>query len=93
MAAVHRFMERLCRWMSEFQPSMGLLLGLPLLEAVSLSRRWECAADSWRDGLRDRLFLGADSDHPGGVFAEGPSDLVCMTNEEYEHWFGKEDRG
>jgi hypothetical protein len=29
----------------------------------------------------------------GTVFAEGPSDLVCMTNDEYEHWFWKEDRG
>lgn len=80
-------MERLCWWLSEMQPSLGMVLGeIDMADAVSLSRRWEEAADSWRQGRRRFLFLGADSEHPDGIFARSPRDLVCMTNDEAEHW-------
>ena len=43
-----------------------------------------------RESLNRQLFLGADSDHPDGVYARNGSDLVRMTNEEWWHWYGRQ---
>lgn len=51
-------------------------------------RRSERCEDSWKRWYMERVFIGADSSHPNGIFAHRASDLVCMTNEEFKHWYG-----
>lgn len=65
-------------------------------EGLEVIRRAEETEGRWKSWFKDRTFLGADSDHPDGVYAEKGGDMVCMTNDEYEHWYGRcssSDRG
>jgi apolipoprotein N-acyltransferase len=50
-------------------------------------REIEAREERWKSWGRDKLFLGADSDHPDGIYARGGADMICMTNDEYRHWF------
>ena len=42
--------------------------------------------DANKKRLREKLFLGADSDCPEGVYARNGWDMACMTEDESRHW-------
>lgn len=88
--AKSRLGQAICRAYGRFlAPSavgMGLMSPYDALEAV---REAEKAEEAWKAWFKDKTFLGADSDHPEGIYAKGGGDLVCMTNEEYGHWYGR----
>ena len=67
---------------------MRLGLGIiSVYEALDEQRHWQKNAEAWqRSG---HIELGADSARPDGIEAESPADLVCMTNDEWSHWFGR----
>ena len=83
-AAFFRSLCHLCKWLTPVHFAVGFL---DLSEAVSRERDFQEAKESWNKFERDRLFLGADSDNPDGIYAQNGSDMVCITNEEYEDWF------
>lgn len=64
---------------------MGFMAPYDALEAV---REAEEAEERWKAWFGARTLLGADSDHPEGIYAEGGGDLICMTSEEFKHWYG-----
>jgi hypothetical protein len=63
---------------------MGIMSPLGGLDDI---REIEAREERWKSWGRDKLFLGADSDHPDGIYARGGADMICMTNDEYRHWF------
>jgi hypothetical protein len=72
--------------MSEEQPTLNMFfLGWGIGEARDLQRRWEDAAESWRKYRDKKLWVGADN-FDGDIYAEKPSDLVSMTEDEWRHW-------
>ena len=67
--------------------SVAMFVGMGMIdpaEAIDLEYAWQRNADSWVRWMRIRL--GADSDHPDGIYAESPRDMIRMTEDEYEHW-------
>jgi hypothetical protein len=64
---------------------IGFMSPYNALEAV---REAEEAEEVWKAWFEGKTFLGADKGHPEGIYAEGGGDLVCMTCEEYEEWYG-----
>ena len=79
---------KFCMHMSEMHPSFLMVFGgFGMSDANGIRRIWENEADKLTNLLKEFLFLGADSDHPDGMYAQKPSDLVDMTNDEWEHWF------
>lgn len=56
------------------------------LECVRKAEHVEEVMESW--GKR-QTFLGASKGHPEGIYAKNGSDMVCMTNDEWEHWYGR----
>jgi len=77
---VCRFMQiHMSYWIAE------LGIGHPY-EVLELQHSWKKRGDAWVE--HGKWFLGSDSDHPDGVYAKSPSDIVCMTNEEWYWWFG-----
>jgi len=55
-------------------------------EAQDRERRIESVRGENMESRRKVLWLGADSDHPDGIYATAGHHLVHMTNEEAEHW-------
>lgn len=56
-----------------------------LYEARDLQRRWQKNADDWHE--ESRMVIGASKEHPDGIEARTPADTVCMTEDEFRHWF------
>lgn len=70
---------------------LPILVGMGLMdpmEALEEVRDSEERSGMWAKWEKDQLFLGADSEHPDGIYAESGSDLANMTNEEWRHWYG-----
>lgn len=65
---------------------MGLMAPYDGLEEI---RKCEHREQKWKGWEKEELFLGADSEHPDGVYARNGNDMVCMTNEEFIHWYGR----
>jgi len=71
----------------EWANPIHLVLGMvSYADAQDKERSIERVREANLVSLRKRLFLGADSDHPDGIYATAGHHLVCMTNEESEHW-------
>jgi len=83
-ALFFRFLCFLCEWLTPVHFVLGFLT---LSDAIQRERGFQEAKESWNKWERGKLFLGADSDNPDGIYAKSGSDLVCMTSEEYEEWF------
>jgi hypothetical protein len=66
---------------------VGLGLISPYAGLVEV-REFEDLQQRWKEWERERLFIGAAQDHPDGILAESGEDMVCMTSEEFEHWYG-----
>ena len=78
-----------CRFARE--KCVPLLVGMGEMsprEGLDASRDLQKNEDGWKAWGKERRLLGADKGHPEGIYAEGGSDLVCMTSDEYEHWYG-----
>lgn len=58
-------------------------------EACEKEKEFDDTLDRLAKHEKEQLFLGADSDNPNGIYAENGADLICMTNDEWEHWFGE----
>jgi len=68
-----------------------LMVGMGLIsppEGLEVIRRAEETEGRWKAWFKDRTFLGADKEHPDGIYAGKGSDMVCMTNDEWDHWYG-----
>ena len=63
---------------------MGLIEPWEGLECI---RTVEDKEEGWKSWGKDKTFLGASKEHPYGIYAEKGSDLVCMTEDEYNHWY------
>jgi hypothetical protein len=57
-------------------------------EALDRESQFGKIEKDWKQWEREKLMLGADIDHPDGVYAKSGGDMVCMTNEEFNHWYG-----
>lgn len=57
-------------------------------EGLEWLREGERRARRWMAWFKERTLLGASSDHPGGIFDEDGTGGVCMTEDEYRHWYG-----
>lgn len=68
---------------------VGVGLGLvDPSEGLEEVRRVEGNEEGWKEWGRERTFLGADKEHPEGMYAKGGADMVCMTEDEYRDWYG-----
>jgi len=57
-------------------------------EANDREREYRQIEKDWNKGERDQLLIGADKDHPEGIYAKSGNDMMCMTEEEFRHWYG-----
>lgn len=73
-------------WIAPVAVGMGLADPFETLDNI---REWERIRGRWVQWEKEQLFVGADSDHPDGIYAKSGNDFVCMTNEEYVHWYGR----
>ena len=73
----------LMEWMIPLHFALGIL---SYAEAQDRGHRIEGVRRKNRESLKKALYLGADSDHPDGIYATAGHHLVRMTNEEAEHW-------
>jgi hypothetical protein len=73
-------------WMAPVYLATGVI---ELEEATEGVRRIDEIRQANLERRKERLFLGADSDHPEGLYARGGPDMVLMTNEEAGHWTGR----
>lgn len=67
------------------------MVGMELIdpaEGLEEVREAERNEEWWKARWKDRMCLGADRDHPEGIYAKGGSDLVHMTCDEWRHWYG-----
>jgi len=87
------WLSRRCQWANRIMRDEIILIAVGLglvdpsdgLSEIRESGQREKRCKEWE---KKQLFLGADSDHPDGVYARNGNDLVCMTSEEFEHWHG-----
>jgi len=78
-----RKLADLCEWFVPIHFMLGLM---DMSEAHEAERNMERVRGVADRQLKKALFLGADSDHPDGIYATRGHSLVCMTNDEAEHW-------
>ena len=68
-----------------------MMVGMGIMdpcEGLSEIRELEGRKDRWNQWEKDQLMIGASSDHPDGIYAHGGDDLVSMSSEEFNHWYG-----
>ncbi len=58
-------------------------------EGLEGLRRLEDAEGSWEAWRKERTLLGASSEFPEGIYAKGGDEMVCMTEDEFRHWYGR----
>ena len=56
-------------------------------EGLEWLREGDRRVRRWMAWFKSGTLLGASSDHPGGIYDEDGTDGVCMTEEEYNHWY------
>ena len=80
------WMEKFLGLMERFN-SVHLVFGMVSHDEAQDRERWvHRIREANADSFKKKLWLGADSDHPDGIYATAGHYLVCMTNKESRHW-------
>lgn len=72
--------------MEWFTPVHFMLEMITYRDAQDRLRSVERIREANRKHRQEKLFLGADKEHPDGIYATAGHHLVNMTEDESRHW-------
>ena len=71
----------------EWANPIHLVIGMASYsEAQDRECRIKKVREANQKSFSEKFLLGADSDHPDGIYAHSGWDMVCMTEKESRHW-------